>query len=63
MADAMPAYEAAVAESQGEDGRLRDAGGIACPAEQPARDGRAGARRHDGCLLEALVVQQGGELQ
>ena len=36
---------AAVAKSQGEDGRLRDASGIACPVERPAKDGRAGAKR------------------
>jgi hypothetical protein len=42
--------EAAVVKSQGDDGRLRDAGGIRCPAERPAMDGRAGALRH-GRLL------------
>ncbi|HLI19291.1 MAG TPA: glutamine amidotransferase [Rhodanobacteraceae bacterium] len=42
--------EAAVVKSQGEDRRVRDAGGIACPAERPAKDGRAGAKRQ-GRLL------------
>ena len=39
--------EAAVVESQGEDGHSRDAGGIPCPAGRPAAD---------GCLLETLVI-------
>ena len=53
------ATQAAVVESQGADGRLRVAGGIACPAKRPATEllamdgkllGRAGTQRH-GWLL------------
>jgi len=40
---------------QGESGRLRDASGIACPIERPAKDGRAGAKRQ-GRLLAAVGV-------
>jgi len=42
-------------KSQGEDGRLRDASGIACPAKRPAKDGWAGAPRHGWLLADVLV--------
>jgi len=48
--------ETAVVKSQGEDGRLRDADGIACPAKRPATDGWAGAWRDGWLLAEKLVA-------
>lgn len=45
---------------QGKGGRLRDAEGIACPAERPAKEGRAGTEHHGwllaGCTLAGTPV-------
>jgi len=47
---------AAVVKSQGANGRLRDASGIACPAKRPAKDGRAGTQRHGWLLAEDFAI-------